>query len=393
MDIHGKKLIAGEKTLFGFISPEEQIAIALMMTIIVGAVAIGLVALFYLVVGPYVIEPLIGLLSILIRSLIDVGIPVSIKKESAKVISVIIMFTGLYFLITRKNKTKVVTTAPKSMMSSATDSVPANNIGVPMFLGMPRRWWLYYPTDNVWSVFGTTRAASIEATSQIMEIAIKKITSSDGVALVGEFSIVFQVYDFFTATLVDMSKDSNIYVQMLDLLKGNTRSAVNNINYNGITNGYEDVSKEEIVNEFLTKVLEKEYGDKVRDPRGSGSTRRAKAHMVIRVGYLGICIHKVICKSLIAEDSDFQKAREAKLRAAGEAAAQKEMIELLKDMEGYKELKGKALVDQANLMLDRFHEEYYIDMSKTSSKALKGLGAAAIAMFARKKGRKVKKGV
>lgn len=387
MDVHGKKITAGEKTLLGFISPEEQIVLAIILHIIVGGALVGAMALFYLVGGPYVVEPLLGLLNMLIRSLIDVGIPASLKREAAKWISVAIMFGSAYFFITRKNHKKTIITAPKSMMSSSTDSVPLSHIGVPVFLGMPRRWWLYYPTDNVWSVFGTVRAASMESTTQIMEIGIKKITSSDGVELVGEFSLVFQVYDFFTATQVDMSNDSNIYVQMLDLLKGNTRSAVNNVNYKGVTTGHEDVEREEVVNEFLTRVLEKEYGKKVRDPRGGGgkkikgSREVTKPHMVIMVGYLGICIHKIICKNLIAFDPEFQKAQEATLRAKGEAKAQKVMIKKLQELPAYSGMKGKELIDQANLILDRFNKEFYFDASKASLEVLGGVMAAAIAKF------------
>jgi hypothetical protein len=182
--------------------------------------------------------------------------------------------------------------------------------------------------------------------------------------------------------MVDISPNSNLYAQLIDILGAHARTAVNSLKYNKIDRGT-GRDEEEQVNDAIMKVLEKSYGNMEPDPRPRSDGREAsKSHDVIRVGFLGVHIYGVICQELIAADDEFQKAREATLRVKSEMKAQELLIAKLKTMPAYEGLDDdKKLIDQANLILNRYNQEYFFDFGSGESGALEKLVAGMIAKF------------
>lgn len=387
----------------GLLASEEQAILGLAFSIALGLILTILSVLILLghkIIGFIIFQPLIALVDILWVSLTSMeGINYEIKKKMANWLAVIAVTVGVYLIATWRWKaadkswgTIVNRTGAYSLIQKDPRSVPDNCLGVPVVLGQPRRWFLYLPTDKVNSLLGTINVLAIEITTQSIAVSLVGITSKDRVELISKFFIMFDVYDPYTAAIIDRSPNTNVWAMVLDLLQGNARTVLNSMKYDAIDGGKNDFV--EAVNERLWELLKREYngiesftnekgktqekGVTVYDPR-QHEDGEEKRHEIVRVGHLGIYLQKVVCQSAIASAEYFRRSREASMVANQQALAQKEIIKQLKTTKGYEDLEGKELVDQANLILNRFNQNYFIDFADGGgSGALEKLVAAML---------------
>ncbi len=332
----------------GLIAPEEQLTLKYifgLLGLILFAIVVLVLFFAYFIVVAFVLEPVLGIINILLRNLTAGEISMSgvVKEYIARWITFILIVSALISIVRllyRKSVKKdwaLSTTSSRSnsnqedassnrvysMAQVSSTMVPPHCIGVPVFMGMQREWWLYLPTTHIYSPFGMVTTIAVEATTITLDIGLKDITSHEGIRVAGIFSIQFQAYDYYTIAALELGS-TNVCAQMIDLLSGNARMAVNSLLYDLIDKGREEIPGTtyhltDAVNERLWKVLEKEFGKAIVNDRDN------KGQEVINIAHLGIYICKVACKRLMSQDKVFQDAREAKSRATAEMAAQAEI--------------------------------------------------------------------
>lgn len=418
-NIHAKEnawyeFVFGES---GVINPEDLLTYTRVVRFLI------IIALFIWPIRPIILSGFPSLINGIIvylnnlQNIVHIPfIPMRFHGLIGYVIAVALGYNFYKWVAQKPNEVKGISLAEKSLITSVEGAVQPGSYGVPAILGKVRTSFLITEGDDTNVLRKWLRFIGVECTTNTYDLTFTKNTTHDGSEVMGTATLSVQALDLATVSKIEFSQNSNVYVMLIDLLRTTQRTVINNLNLDeidkggidafksteerikeatgkeyGLVQAYENQEFTEVANALFWKYLEKEYGEKlvlsddgklykVTDELLQEYEDKDEApHFVIKIGHLGIVLHKVAFQVLIATDENLRRAREESLLSASRGEALQKMKDKLK--EAFPDLEQEEYADKAMVVLNHYADEFFVKLgSGGSSAGIDSLIAALVAM-------------